>query len=102
MHCSCFTTTVGFIRLALEQALRQYQVRRLEERDENGYTAIPVRPIEAEEWLTEQDWGDEWNGEFCMADGMKIECAANFYNMQTVPKGMIGAWIATLSATNLI
>ena len=55
------TTRSAFIRDALEQALRQYQVRRLEERDAAGYKAIPATPAETDEWLTEQNWGDEWN-----------------------------------------
>lgn len=54
-------TRSAFIREALEQALRQYQVRRLEERDEAGYTAVPATPTETDEWATEQAWGDEWN-----------------------------------------
>jgi len=54
-------TRSAFIRLALEQALRQYQVRRLEERDEAGYTAVPAQPTETDEWRSEQDWGDAWN-----------------------------------------
>ncbi len=53
----------AFIRLALEQALQQYQVRRLEEKDEVGYTAVPANSTENDEWITEQAWGDEWNGE---------------------------------------
>jgi metal-responsive CopG/Arc/MetJ family transcriptional regulator len=55
------TTRSAFIRQALEQALRQYQVRRLEERDEAGYAAVPTNPAESDEWTTEQTWGDEWN-----------------------------------------
>ncbi len=55
------TTRSAFIRDALEQALRQYQVRRLEERDAAGYKAIPAKLEETEEWITEQEWGDEWN-----------------------------------------
>lgn len=35
------------------------------------------------------------------ADGMMTDCAANFYNLQTVPKAQIGAWIATLSPQRL-
>jgi metal-responsive CopG/Arc/MetJ family transcriptional regulator len=57
------TTRSAFIRLALEQALRQYHVRRLEERDEIGYTAVPATTTEIEDWQTEQEWEDEWNGE---------------------------------------
>jgi len=57
------TTRSAFIREALEQALRSYQVRRLEERDEVGYTAVPAAQSETEEWAAEQAWGDAWNGE---------------------------------------
>lgn len=35
------------------------------------------------------------------ADGMMTECTANFYNLQTVPKAQIGAWITTLSPQRL-
>jgi metal-responsive CopG/Arc/MetJ family transcriptional regulator len=55
------TTRSAFIRQALEQALRQHQVRRLEERDEAGYTAVPATPAETDEWATEQAWGEPWN-----------------------------------------
>ena len=55
------TTRSAFIRLALEQALRQYQVRRLEERDAVGYTAVPATATETDDWTAEQAWGDEWN-----------------------------------------
>jgi mRNA interferase MazF len=34
-------------------------------------------------------------------DGMPTDCAANFYNLQTVPKRKIGAWITTLSPNKL-
>jgi mRNA interferase MazF len=30
-------------------------------------------------------------------DGLATDCAANFYNLQTVPKTKVGAWITTLS-----
>jgi len=56
------TTRSAFIRMALEQALRQYHVRRLEERDEAGYTAVPASADETQIWQSEQEWGDEWNG----------------------------------------
>jgi metal-responsive CopG/Arc/MetJ family transcriptional regulator len=55
------TTRSAFIREALEQALRSYRIRRLEERDEVGYTAVPVNTREIDEWTTQQVWGDEWN-----------------------------------------
>lgn len=35
------------------------------------------------------------------ADGMMTDCAANFYNLQTVPKAQVGAWITTLSPQRL-
>lgn len=57
------TTRSAFIWLALEQALRQYQVRRLEEKDEVGYKTVPADATEIEDWKAEQSWGDEWNGE---------------------------------------
>lgn len=57
------TTRSAFIRLALEQALRHYQVRRLEERDEAGYTAVPATASETDEWTTEQKWGTNGTGE---------------------------------------
>ncbi|MAU02193.1 MAG: PemK family transcriptional regulator [Anaerolineaceae bacterium] len=34
-------------------------------------------------------------------DGMMAECAANFYNLQTVSKAKLGAWITTLSSQRL-
>ena len=34
-------------------------------------------------------------------DGMMSECAANFYNLQTVPKGRVGAWVITLSSQRM-
>ena len=55
------TTRSAFIREALEMALRSYQVRRLEERDAAGYRAVPASSDETDVWLSEQDWGDEWN-----------------------------------------
>jgi len=56
------TTRSAFIRLALEQALRKYQVRRLEERDEAGYRTVPAIPSETDEWTSEQAWEETWNG----------------------------------------
>jgi mRNA interferase MazF len=36
-----------------------------------------------------------------LEDGMPTDCAANFYNLQTVPKRKVGAWITTLSPDKL-
>jgi len=57
------TTRSAFIREALVWALQAYRIRRLEEQDEAGYTAIPANPTEIVEWTTEQVWGDAWNEE---------------------------------------
>ena len=35
------------------------------------------------------------------SDGLMIDCAANFYNLQTVPKDRIGTRITTLPATRM-
>ncbi len=35
-------------------------------------------------------------------DGLPNECVANFYNLQTIPKAKIGAWITTLSAEKML
>ena len=36
-----------------------------------------------------------------VADGLMTDCAANFYNVQTVPKAKLGAWITTLSSQRM-
>jgi mRNA interferase MazF len=36
-----------------------------------------------------------------ISDGMMSDCAANFYNVQTVPKTKMGAWITTLSTARI-
>ena len=36
-----------------------------------------------------------------LSDGLMTECAANFYNLQTVPKAKIGSWITTLSSERM-
>ena len=56
------TTRSAFIRKALKEALRAYHIRRLEERDEAGYEAVPATSRDINEWASEQVWGDEWNG----------------------------------------
>ncbi len=55
------TTRSAFIRQALLQAMRQFQLLRLEERDAAGYQIKPVQASETNEWLSEQDWGSPWN-----------------------------------------
>ena len=55
------TNRSAFIRQALEQVLKEYHIRQLEQQDAEGYARIPPKPEEVEIWLTEQAWGDEWN-----------------------------------------
>lgn len=40
--------------------------------------------------------------QFSVDDGMMGDCAANFHNLQTVPKSKVGAWITTLSAQRMV
>ena len=47
-----------FIRNALQLALRQLSLRKLEERHAAGYARQPVQPGEFDEWADEQAWGD--------------------------------------------
>lgn len=35
-------------------------------------------------------------------DGLMTDCAANFYNLQTIPKSRLGAWITTLSPERMV
>jgi hypothetical protein len=46
-------------RQASRKTPRAVQVRRLEERDAAGYTAVPAAPSETDEWTDKQDWGAE-------------------------------------------
>ena len=55
------TTRSAFIRQALEQALKDYHLRLLEERDEAGYRLSAATEEEAEAWADEQVWGEPWN-----------------------------------------
>ena len=57
------TTRSAFIREALETALAQNRLRRLEERDAEGYDRVPVPEADVAEWEGERVWGDEWNAE---------------------------------------
>jgi metal-responsive CopG/Arc/MetJ family transcriptional regulator len=55
------TNRSAFIREALELALQHYHIQQLEEQDAAGYARIPAQLEDAQEWLPEQAWGDEWN-----------------------------------------
>ena len=47
-----------FIRNALQSALRQHAVEKMEARHAAGYEAQPASDAEVAEWLDEQVWGD--------------------------------------------
>ena len=47
-----------FIRHALQNALRQHAVEKLEARHAAGYAAHPVPEDEIGEWASEQVWGE--------------------------------------------
>ncbi len=53
------TNRSAFIRSALQLALRQYEIRQLEEQHALGYRRKPSQPSEFDEWEAEQQWGDE-------------------------------------------
>jgi len=51
------TTRSAFIRAALQVALRQHLIDKLEEEHAQGYARYPVTPDEFEVWEGEQAWG---------------------------------------------
>lgn len=53
------TTRSAFIRSALQNALRQYQIQRLERQQAAGYARYPVQPGEFDVWPAEQAWEAE-------------------------------------------
>jgi len=53
----------AFMRQALEDALRRYQIAKLEQQHTVAYLQQPITADEFDGWLEEQAWGDEWNGE---------------------------------------
>lgn len=59
----------------------------------NAVTVAPItttiRGVPSELFLTEED-------------GLPRPSAANFYNLQTVPKEKVGAWITTLSPERML
>jgi metal-responsive CopG/Arc/MetJ family transcriptional regulator len=52
------TTRSAFIRSALQIALRQYAISKLEQEHTEGYTRHPVEPGEFDIWESEQAWGE--------------------------------------------
>jgi metal-responsive CopG/Arc/MetJ family transcriptional regulator len=49
----------AFTRDALRQALKALQIRKLEEKQRQGYARKPVGKGEFSVWEREQNWGDE-------------------------------------------
>lgn len=52
------TTRSAFIRSALQLALRQHAISRLEREHSEGYAKHPVEPGEFDIWEPEQAWGE--------------------------------------------
>jgi metal-responsive CopG/Arc/MetJ family transcriptional regulator len=52
------TTRSAFIRAALQLALRQLEIARLEQQHARGYAQHPVQPGEFDVWEEEQFWGE--------------------------------------------
>jgi metal-responsive CopG/Arc/MetJ family transcriptional regulator len=53
------TTRSAFTRNALREAVKQYNIRRLESKHRQGYETHPVNKEEFSVWEKEQNWGDE-------------------------------------------
>ncbi len=51
------TTRSAFTRRALEEAISNYNMQKLEEKQQQGYQAHPVQPGEFDVWEDEQSWG---------------------------------------------
>ena len=49
-------TRSAFIRNALQQALRRFEIAKLERKHKTGYTRHPVEPGEFDIWEAEQSW----------------------------------------------
>ncbi len=53
------TTRSAFTREALREAVRQYNIHRLESKHRQGYAKQPVNQEEFSVWEDEQNWGDD-------------------------------------------
>jgi metal-responsive CopG/Arc/MetJ family transcriptional regulator len=58
------TNRSAFIREALEQVLKEYRIRLMDEQVAEAYTRIPDDVSEVEIWREAQVWGDEWGDEW--------------------------------------
>ena len=52
------TSRSAFTRTALREAIKKYEVRRLEEKHQKGYTRHPAKADEFLIWEDEQVWED--------------------------------------------
>ncbi|MDY7031493.1 MAG: ribbon-helix-helix domain-containing protein [Thermodesulfobacteriota bacterium] len=53
------TSRSAFTRHALQEAVKQHNIKRLELKHRQGYAAHPVNKEEFSVWEEEQNWGDE-------------------------------------------
>ena len=53
------TSRSAFTRYALREAIKHYNIRRLESKHRQGYQTHPVNKEEFGVWEKEQNWGDE-------------------------------------------
>jgi len=53
------TTRSAFIRSALQLALRQHAISKMEQQHAEGYAKHPVTPGEFDVWESEQAWGEQ-------------------------------------------
>jgi metal-responsive CopG/Arc/MetJ family transcriptional regulator len=53
------TTRSAFARNVLREAVKHYNIRRLELKHRQGYAVQPVNKEEFSVWEKEQNWGDE-------------------------------------------
>lgn len=53
------TTRSAFMRQALQQALKELQVKVMESQHQTGYLHAPVVPGEFDIWESEQVWSEE-------------------------------------------
>jgi len=52
------TTRSAFAREALRDAIRKFNIQRLEQKHREGYERHPVTSDEFEGWEDEQEWGE--------------------------------------------
>ena len=52
------TTRSAFARKALREAIRQVNIKTLENKHKKGYEIYPVSKTEFSVWESEQEWGD--------------------------------------------